>query len=232
MIFVRRSNRNEVPGLVELMVVLVEDDLGSLVHVPAPDVDSHAVVGRLNRVSSSGSLSLGRHNPPLLIGGSIRLTHVQLNASLGVGVVGDLKSTSVFGVSDEETAVSSGLEVPLLVGVAVHLPEDQLVGMVMVLAGIQSIVGILGTGDDIFLVGVRLESSISLPTETLLASAETLLASAEALLTSAEALLASTEALLSMMATVVVPSLALLASPSLLTLSLLSPAHFTKICQL
>ena len=131
----------EGPGLVHLVVVLVYYHLRVIFAVASGNVQAESVVGRFYRVALAGSGALSLHHPPLLVYCSVGLAYAELGSRCGVGVVRDLEGASVLGVFDAEGVVPVVDELPLLVGPPVVVPEDKLVLVGGVVAGVQGEAG-------------------------------------------------------------------------------------------
>lgn len=70
-------------------------------------------------------------------------------------MVGDLKSTAVLGIDDGESTVVSVDEGPLLVGLPMGLPDNQLVFGLGVFAGVEGEAGVFGANNYVFFVRGR-----------------------------------------------------------------------------
>ena len=85
------------------------------------------------------------HYPPLLVYSPVGLADAELCSRCGVGVVRNLEGASILGVFDAEGVVPVVYEFPLLVGPPVVVPENQLVFVRGVVAGVQGEAGTFGT---------------------------------------------------------------------------------------
>ena len=87
------SERSDGPGHT-LGSCILNHNARLVLELSSLHVEHRRVVGRNNRVTLTGAISLGGEDSPFLVYGVVGLTHVALGALLSIGMIGNLNSTS------------------------------------------------------------------------------------------------------------------------------------------
>ena len=69
-----------MPGLVVGVVVGIKNDGGTVLHLAASNIQSVLVEGRNDLKAFTCFASYGRHDPPMLVDGTVGLTSTDLNS--------------------------------------------------------------------------------------------------------------------------------------------------------
>lgn len=129
-----RSNRSDSPGLIALVEVLPDNHIGFVLHLPSFYIKNSPIDSRNYSISSACPFALGWNYSPLLIGGVVGLTHAALSPWLRAR---NLKSSTRCTVKNAESTLTIRYESPLLIFLPMVLPDNELVPLVGVVAGVQ-----------------------------------------------------------------------------------------------
>jgi len=75
-----------------------------------------------------------RGESPSFIDSAIGSTNAQLSAQLGIGMIRDFQSASVFHIFYAESPIIVSGELPFLVCTLIIFPDNQLIWMIVILA--------------------------------------------------------------------------------------------------
>ena len=120
-----RSDGSDAPSLVQLVVVRPQNYVRVVIHVASIDVRHHLVVSTHQDEPLPLRAPLRRHYSPLLVDSVVGLVHVQVGSLLGVGVVGNLKSSPILRIDNRVVSLVVRHEAPELIGCCVKLPQNQ-----------------------------------------------------------------------------------------------------------